>query len=150
MLVDELMPVYDVSDEVATVVNADVATTWEALMNVDLIDVGRKRPIAGLLGALRMLPDLVSHLLHGEAPPARPQHLRLRDLAQLPLGQGGWVLLDQRNEDEIALGLVGKFWRPVIEFPAVTSPAQFGDFDKPGFAKTIYALSVRALGDQRT
>jgi hypothetical protein len=83
MLVDELMPVYDVSDEVATVVNADVATTWDALMRVDLIEVGRKRPIVGLLGALRMLPDLVSHLLHGEAQPARPRHLRLRDLAEL-------------------------------------------------------------------
>lgn len=150
MLVDELMPVYDVSDEVATVVDADVTTTWDALMRVDLIEVGRKRPIVGLLGALRMLPDLVSHLLHGEALPAPPQHLRLRDLADIPLGQGGWVLLDQRDEDEIALGLIGKFWRPVIEFPAVSSPARFADFAEPGFAKTIYALSVRALDDQRT
>ena len=150
MLVDELMPVYDVSDEVATVVNADVATTWDALMHVDLIEVGRKRPIIGLLGALRMLPDLVSHLLHGEAPPARPRHLRLRDLADIPLGQGGWVLLDQRDEEEIALGLVGKFWRPVIEFAPVTSAAEFGDFAEPGFARTIYALSLRALDDQRT
>jgi hypothetical protein len=97
-----------------------------------------------------MLPDLVSHLLHGEAQPARPRYLRLRDLAELPLGQGGWVLLDQRNEDEIALGLVGKFWRPVIEFAAVRSPAQFADFAEPGFAKTIYALSLRALDDERT
>jgi hypothetical protein len=37
MLFDEFLPTYDVSDSVATVVNADVATTWEALMDVDLI-----------------------------------------------------------------------------------------------------------------
>jgi hypothetical protein len=32
MLVDEFMPVYDVSDAVATVVGADLATTWTALI----------------------------------------------------------------------------------------------------------------------
>lgn len=30
MLVDEFMPVYDVSDAVATVVEADLAATWRA------------------------------------------------------------------------------------------------------------------------
>jgi hypothetical protein len=55
MLVDEFLPVYDVSDAVATVVHADVAMTWDALMEVDLIDVGRKRPLVGALGALRVL-----------------------------------------------------------------------------------------------
>ena len=32
MLVDDVLPVYDVSDAVATVVDADVATTWEVLI----------------------------------------------------------------------------------------------------------------------
>jgi hypothetical protein len=79
MLLEEFMPVFDVSDAVATVVEADLATTWSALMAVDLIEVGRQRPIVAVLGALRMLPDLVSHLLHGELPPRQPEHLRLRD-----------------------------------------------------------------------
>ena len=45
MLVDDVLPVYDISDAVATVVDADVATTWDALMDVDLIEVGRRRPL---------------------------------------------------------------------------------------------------------
>ena len=73
MLVDDLLPVYDVSDAVATVVDADVATTWDALMDVDLIEVGRRRPLVAALGALRILPELVTHLLHGEAPPRAPE-----------------------------------------------------------------------------
>jgi hypothetical protein len=149
MLTDEFMPVYDVSDAVATVVDADVAATWEALMNVDLIDVGRKRPIVGLLGALRMLPDIVSLVVRGELP-RRPEHMRLRDLTTIPLHEGGWVLLGERPEDEIALGLVGKFWRPVIEFAKVSSAAEFRNVDAPGFAKTIYALSVAAIDKRRT
>jgi hypothetical protein len=150
MLVDEFMPVYDVSDAVATAVTADLATTWAALMDVDLIDVGRKRPLVAVLGALRILPDVVSHLLHGELPPRQPEHLRLRDLTTIPLDQGGWVLLGMREQDEIALGLVGKFWRPVIEFGRVSSAEEFRNFAEPGFAKTIYALSTRALDPGRT
>ena len=149
MLVDDFLPIYDVSDAVATVVNADVATTWDALMEVDLIEVGRQRPLVGVLGAIRILPDIVSHMLHGELPQPPPAHIRLRDTTSIPLDEGGWVLLAERPRDEIALGLVGKFWRPVIEFAKVRAE-QFRDFGEPGYAKTIYALSVRALDGHRT
>ncbi len=149
MLVDDFLPVYDVSDAVATVVHAEVGTTWDALMEVDLIDVGRKRPLVGALGALRVLPDVVSHILHGELPERPSTHMRLRDTTTLPLDQGGWVLLGERPRDEIALGLVGKFWRPVIEFAKVTTE-QFRDFAEPGYAKTVYSLSVRPINKHRT
>jgi hypothetical protein len=81
-------------------------------MAVDLIEVGRKRPLVGVLGAIRVLPDIVSQMLHGELPQRPPQHLRLRDTTSISLDKGGWVLLGERPRDEIALGLVGKFWRP--------------------------------------
>jgi hypothetical protein len=44
---------------------------------------------------------------------------------------------------------VGKFWRPVIEFARITNAEEFRDFDEPGFAKTVYDLSVRELGSGR-
>ena len=149
MLVDDFLPAYDVSDAVATVVQADVATTWDALMRVDLLEVGRARPMVGFLGALRALPEIVSQLLHGESPPQAPKELRLRDTTTIPLGEGGWVLLGERPRNELALGLVGKFWRPVIEYAEV-SPVSFRDFAEPGYAKTVYSLSVRSLDEQRT
>ncbi len=62
--------------------------------------------------------------------------------------EGGWILLDERAADEIALGLVGKFWRPVIEF--ARSADDYRDFDEPGFAKTVYDLSVREVNANRT
>ncbi len=148
-LVDEFLPAYDVSDGVATVVDADVATTWNALMEVDLMEVGRRRPLVAVLGALRSLPEVVSHVLHGEPPPHAPGRLRLRDTTALPVNEGGWVLLGERPGDEIALGLVGKFWRPVIVYARVDA-GQFRDFSEPGYAKTIYSLSVRPLDGRRT
>jgi len=149
VLVDEFLPIYDVSDAVATVVEADVATSWDALMEVDLLEVGRTRPMVGVLGALRALPELVGDLLHGELPERPPKRMRLRDTTNIPLGEGGWVLLGERAQDELALGLVGKFWRPVIQYAQVT-PESFREFAEPGYAKTVYSLSVRALDEQRT
>jgi len=147
---DEFLTVYDVSDAVATVAEADRETAWQALLGIDLLELGREAPIVGMLGGLRMLPEVVGHLLHGERPAKPPESMRLVDLSSIPMDEGGWILLGERTGHEIALGLVGKFWRPVIEYAPVTSADEFRDFDEPGFAKTVYDLSVRALGPDRT
>ena len=148
-LLDEFLPAFDVSDTVATVVEAGVDVTWEALMEVDLIEVGRRRPMVAVLGALRGLPEIVSHLLHGEAPPGVPKHVRLLDTTEVPIGEGGWIVLEARPRQELALGLVGKFWRPVISYAEVKA-GEFRAFAEPGYAKTIYSLSVRALDLEHT
>jgi hypothetical protein len=149
VLVDEFLPAYDFSDTIETAVAADRATTWKALIEADLIEVGRRRPLVGLLGAVRILPELAWERLHGEHPPAAPERLTLHGTTKLPMSGGGWVLLGERPGEEIALGLVGKFWRPVIEYAEVNA-TEFRDFAEPGFAKTVYALGTRALDDHRT
>jgi hypothetical protein len=149
MLVDDILPVFDVSDEVALVVDADPATTWAALTDADLLEVGRRRHLAGLLGALRLLPEILSHVLHGETPPAPPERMRLLDLTAPDTGDGGWVLLADREGEQLVLGLVGRFWRPVIQYAPVTADG-FAGFAEPGFAKTVYALAVRPLEGGQT
>jgi hypothetical protein len=138
-LVEEFLPVWDVSDAVATVVEADVGSTWDAVMRADMIELGRTHPMVGLLGGLRALPDIVSHILHGELPERGPAQLRLQDMAEIPLGEGGWVLLGERPRDELLLGLVGKFWRPVwlrkrrsasprgLHLPTERGPSPYGE-----------------------
>jgi hypothetical protein len=42
MFAEEILPVYDVSDEVATVVAAGPHAVWEALLDADLIEVGKR------------------------------------------------------------------------------------------------------------
>ena len=143
-LADEFLPVYDVSDEVATVVHAEPAVVWDALLRADLIALGRRAPLVGVLGAIRMLPELAGHLLHGERPPRAPDAMRLHDMAKAPRSEGGWILLGERPGSEIALGLVGKFWRPLIEYADV-SAEDFASFSEPGFAKTVYNLAVRPV-----
>ena len=149
MPADEFLPIYDVSDEIATVVAADCGTVWDALMAADLLEVGRRTRLAGALGALRMLPELVSHLLHGERPPHAPDSLRVGSFPSIAPNEGGWITLAMRPRNEIALGLVGKFWRPVIEFADV-APESFTSFSEPGWAKTLYLLTVEPLGERET
>jgi hypothetical protein len=149
MFADTFLPTYDVSDAVAVVVEASPARTWDALMDVDLIDVGRRKPLVGLLTLARAVPGIVRDLLRGKLPASPPKQMRLRDTAAMPASDGGWVLLGERPGESIALGLVGTFWRPVIAFAQVDRE-QFRDFAEPGYAKTIYELSVRELPDGRT
>jgi hypothetical protein len=147
---EEFLPVYDVSDAVAAVVETDTETAWRALLDVDLLKLGREAPLVGMLGALRMLPEVVGHLLHGERPAKPPESMRLHDLPSIPMYEGGWILLGERPGQEIALGLVGKFWRPVIELARIATADEFRAFQEPGFAKTVYDLSVRELEPTKT
>jgi hypothetical protein len=59
------------------------------------------------------------------------------------------MLLGERPGEQLALGLVGKFWRPVIQY-AELDAEQYKTFAEPGWAKTVYALSVTALDHEHT
>src|SRR5215212_7010885 len=43
-LAEDFLPVYDVSDAVATAADADRETAWRALLDVDLLKLGRDLP----------------------------------------------------------------------------------------------------------
>jgi hypothetical protein len=148
-LLEKFLPVYDVSDGVARAVDADVATTWTALLEADLMKVGSDHPLVAALGFMRVLPDLAARMMHREPMPEQPAELRLGDMGSMPSDQGGWIELGVVPRRELALGLVGKFWLPVIEYADV-APEDFASFAEPGWAKTVYDLRVASLGDDRT
>lgn len=85
---DRFLPIFDVDDTAATVVDADAGTAWEALMAVDLIELGRRRRLVGFLGAARMIPQLLRDLVRGNGLPASPGSLTLRGTAGDPDAQG--------------------------------------------------------------
>ena len=150
-LEQQLLPEFDVSDTVACVVTADPATSWEALLDVDLIGLGKQRPLVGVLGAARALPEVAMRLLRGRGLPPRPEVLTLRTMAAgaPAAADGDWVPLGEREGRELALGLVGRFWKPVIEYARV-EPLEFAGFAEPGWAKTVYCLAAEPLADGRT
>ncbi len=148
-LVERFLPAYDVSTTIAVRVAADSARTWQALHEADLIEVGKRRPLVGLLGGIRALPEIASTVVRGEKSAPMPERLTLKDTTMPQFGAGAWIFLGEQPQRELALGLVGKFWRPIIQYVEVDA-ASFRDFDQPGFAKTVYALAVAESVDGGT
>jgi hypothetical protein len=52
------------------------------------------------------------------------------------------VLLEEREGDEILLGVIGRFWTPAGDVQRV-SREEFLDFDKPGFAAAAWNFRLR-------
>src|SRR6186713_906001 len=90
-LVERFLPDYDVSTTVAVKVAADSAQTWQALQEADLIEVGKRRPLVGLLGGVRALPEIARTLARGEKPPPMPERLTLKDTTMPQFGAGAWI-----------------------------------------------------------
>lgn len=142
LLVDHYLPTYDETQFRHVVVDADRETTYRAVREADF---GRTGPGVAFLGWLRMVPERLSRWLGGRPPPATPP-------ARFGPGEAealGWIPLDERPGEELVIGLVGKFWKPIIEIERV-EPDEFAGFDRPGYAKLAVSFSLRPYGEGRT
>ena len=132
LILDSLMPDYDVALAEHVVVSADPATTWRAARELDLLTVH-----STLLDAAMWIRGLPAHLV-GRAVPVPPR-LVVAD-GELP----GWLVLGESGH-EIVFGAVGRFWRPVISWRDVTR-ADFVGFDEPGWGKIAADFVVTPHG----
>ena len=111
MLIDDYLPEFDAVERHALVIRAAPAQVWAALRAADF---GRSPLIATLLG-LRALPSLLI------APRRTLRRLRERHAGPVTLDtffSRGFVVLDERPDREMVIGLEGRFWtRPAISDP---------------------------------
>jgi hypothetical protein len=128
MLIDSALPRYDVSEKHAVEVRAPVDEVYAAVRRCDL---GRAK-IAMLLMRLRGLP----------AGLPVPSRLTLDDFLR-----AGFILLGERPNRELLLGLVGRFWTMSGELRRLEA-AGFRDFDEPGFAKAAWNFSLTGRPDK--
>jgi len=125
-----------------TIVDAPVKETYSAARELDFTDV-RGGVVTSISGWLRALPERWHNRRHG--PPRRPTRLTADDLD----AGSEWTLLGDRPGAEFALGVAGKFWKPVIAWRRVEAD-DFTTFDEPGFGKLVMAVSVAPYGAHRT
>lgn len=116
-LTDHYLPEWDVRSSHHTLVDADPASTFRAVKEIDLAESTMIR----LLFKARGLPG---------------QRLTLRTLERV-----GFIPLEERPDSEFVLGIVGKFWTPSGDLQRLT-PDAFRAFDLPGFAKSTWSFSV--------
>jgi hypothetical protein len=129
------MPACDVSEFHGTTVRAPIQTVYEALSTADL---GRS-PIVRLLLRLRALPAMFRIGGH-----KRNLHLNLDALVK-----GRFVVLGEHSPDEIALGLIGRFWGLSGTTRSITAGG-FKAFDEPGYAKAVWNFSLVQEGANLT
>ena len=132
MLIDEFLPRYDVTEHHATVVRAAPARVWEAVRTLDLA----RSPLVRVLFALRSIPGLLA----GKAPRARRLGTTMETLLE-----NGFVLLGEREGDELLLGLAGQFWRPTGRIVRL-SPDEFRAGGRPGLSMAAWNFTLRDEG----
>lgn len=130
MLIDRFMPSFEVHERHDIVIAAEPEKAYEAALAVDLAD----SRIVALLFAIRGIP----HMLTGKIRPKLS--FTFDDLIS-----AGFVVLDEEPGREIALGVVGRFWRLNSGLESISAD-RFRDFAEPGFAKGVFNFYVEPFG----
>ena len=130
MLIDTAMPVFDVVLAEHVLVQADPATTYQAVRSLDFLTV--RTPLVSTAMWLRGLPARLSG-----KPAEPPAKLVLADGDPLP----GWLVLGETPGRELAFGAVGRFWQPDIEWRDVPRE-EFAGFAEPGWGKIAADFAV--------
>ncbi len=123
MLIDEFLPKYDFVETHEIAIRASAETVFNA---VDEVDLSESWIVRGLI-FLRGLPS---------------EHLRLRELRG-----SNFEILGTRKNEELLIGLAGKFWTLGGNLQKVNAD-NFREFDKKGFAKAVWNFSVDAEGNK--
>ena len=145
MLIDELIPRFDRSKVETTIVEAEPARVYAAVLEADLMQAYKGSPSMRALFAARDAPAAVARLIRRESAPPEPEALRLDALEE----EGEWVKLGEDFGKEFVFGAIGRFWGRDISWETIRAE-DFKDYDRPGFGKVGANFSVRSYGIGRT
>jgi hypothetical protein len=153
VLLDELMPKYDVIERHRTLVAAGPDAVYAALRRADLAGA----PLAKLLLAVRAMPSALIALLRSpgrafarlpaarEPLPQRPRAFRLADFER-----AGFHVVAERVPEELVIGLLGKFWTPRGALCAPLSAEDFHKGPPNGYALAGWNFTITARPDGLT
>lgn len=118
MLIDDFMPVYDFSEKHETVIRASVENVSHALHTADFSESFIVRWLLRLRG------------MSGE------------NVTLASLKDSKFRILAERENEEVVIGLAGKFWTPTGEMQDVDA-GNFREFERAGFAKAAWNFTIQ-------
>jgi len=127
MLIDDFLATYDVRERHRIIVHAPIDKVYAAARRLDL---SRAR-LSMFLFRLRGLP----------AGRGAPSCFTLDDFLKMR-----FILLGEKPDEELLLGLVGRFWTPSGELRRLDMEG-YRNFNAPGFAKAAWNFSVSEQPD---
>lgn len=122
MLIDEFMPKFDVRESHQISVAAPLADVYQAARVLDISRAAMTR----WLFRLRGIPV--------------PPRFTLDDFLRM-----SFILLGERPNEEVLLGLAGQFWRPSGKLRRLNT-AGFRSFHESGYAKAVWNFSLTPQG----
>lgn len=122
MLIDEFLPAYHVRERHRTRVRAPVGEVYAAVRHLDI----SRAKLTMLLFRLRGIAAGLS----------APSCFTLDDFLKMK-----FILLGEKTNEELLLGLVGRFWTPTGELRRVEAE-KFREFDEKGYAKAAWNFSL--------
>lgn len=138
MLLDDLMPVYDVAERHSTSVRAAPATVFAAIKEFDLTDSLVTR---GLLFA-RALPGVLVALARSPRAALAEPRARRAELRFADLERAGFKLVAERAPEELVIGVLGKFWSVRSGLRSDVSAAHFAAGPPQGYALAGWNFTV--------
>jgi hypothetical protein len=126
MLIDDFLPIYDVSERHCIKVHAAIDEVYDAVWRLDI----SRTKLTMLLFRLRGIP----------AGSFAPNCFTLEDFLKMR-----FILLGDKPNEELLLGLVGRFWTASGELRRLDAEG-FRSFKEQGYAKAVWNFS---LADQR-
>jgi hypothetical protein len=146
MILDELMPRYDVVERHETVVHATASTVFAAIRTADLASGFIPR----LLLTLRALPAVLLSPRAGlENIKRRWRRADGRRVLLSGFEQQGFRVVAEQAPSELVIGLLGRFWTPRGSICAEVSVETFASGPPAGFALAGWNFTVVAH-DART
>lgn len=146
MLIERLMPHFDAVRVEHRIVPGDIATVYAATRRADFIRAWRGSAAVRVLFAVRGMGEravsLIARREYREPPP--PESMRLADMPT----HGDWVLLGEDPPNEIAFGVIGRFWAGETVWAEIDA-TDFEAFTEPGFGKIACNFSLRPYGADR-
>jgi hypothetical protein len=128
MLIDDFLPHYDVRERHRIRVRAPLGEVYSAVRELDL----REARLSMLLFRLRGL----------SAGKTVPSCFKLDDFLKMR-----FILLGESVNEELLLGLVGRFWTPSGKLRRVSAEG-FKGFNEPGYAKAAWNFFLSELPDK--
>jgi hypothetical protein len=132
MLINEFLPVYDFDEKHEITIRASREKVSAALYSFDIND-------SAVIRWLIWLRGLTSESSRG----APSESSMLRDATKF-----GFVILGEKPNEEIVLGLAGKFWALSGDLQKLNAE-EFRAFAKQGYAKAVWNFTLSEAGERK-
>lgn len=124
--IDAFLPNYDFCASYQILIEARRSVVYESLLHSDFSELWLMR----LLMTIRTGKPVGRHGMPGD--------LRQR------LAGTGFLILEELPQDELVIGVAGRFWRPDGGRCMDLTEAHFVEFSRPGYAKAAWNFKLRA------